>query len=180
MDNSDGLKFGLECSQDRGKYPDFFNIEIGSDFHLNEKPNYYAVINNPREVIIEITSFRGSCAWAEHYYATIKADGIKICSKEIDAYKKEHVYHHGGYVCKEYSELPREKRDIWSIVYEINVVRHVSKEMLEENPDRWEGFEIGYPTTAFDTKKDAIAAAKKVIAARFSKEWKVRIDDLTK
>lgn len=178
MDKSDGLKFALECSNDQGKYPDFFNIEIGSDFHLETRPNYFATIDNPREIVIEITSFRGACAWAEHYYATIKADGIKICSREKEADGKEHIVIHGGYICQEYKDLPKEKKDIWDSCYQIDVMRHVSNEMIEDNPDRWEGYEVGWPTNAFDTKEDVLEAAKKIIAARFSKEWVVRIDDL--
>ena len=178
MEVNSELKFALESSQDKGQYPNVFSADLGSDFRLETKPEYFPVIKKPREVVIEITSFRGACAWAEHYYAEIHADGIDICSKEIKN-GKEYTVTHGGYVCEEYSRLPKEKKGIWDSYYSIEVTRPVTQEMINANPQRWDGYEAGFWTNAFDTKESVIEVAKRIVAARFTKDWVVKIDDLT-
>lgn len=178
MEKNSELKFALESSQDKGQYPDIFNADLGSDFRLETKPEYFPLIDTPRKVVIEITSFMGACAWAEHYYAEIRADGVSICSKEIRN-RKVQIVRHGGYVCEEYAKLPKEKKDIWDSCYSIEVTRPVTQEMINANPSRWENYEVGYWTNAFDTKESVIEVAKRIVAARFTKDWVVKIDDLT-
>lgn len=178
MEINDKLKKAIECSSDRGQYPNIFNINAGSDFHLESKPDWFCIINNPRKVTIELTSYKFVCGWAEHYYATIEADGIKVCSKEIDNKNQEHTITHGGYLGEEFEQLPNEKKDLWRGNYCIDVLHPLTQEMVEKNPRRWEGYKVGFLTNAFDTKESAITAAKEIVEARFMAGWELRINDL--
>lgn len=76
------LQEAVDSSYDRGRYPDFFPVNIGDDFKLESRPELFVQIPNPREVKIAITSYRGLCWDAVHYYATIDADGINRCCYE--------------------------------------------------------------------------------------------------
>lgn len=172
------LDFALKSSQDKGIYPDIFSVEIGSDFHLETRPELYPLIDTPRKVVIEITTFAGLCAGAKHYYAEIKADGIHICSKRIEN-GKEIVSRHGGYLGEEYKNLPNEKKSIWDSPYSIEVIRPVTQEMINKDPMRWEDCYIGYKTNAFDTMASVLEVAMKIVEARFTKDWVVEVRDLT-
>lgn len=178
MSTDDKLRIAIKHSCDRGKYPNIFNINTGNDFHLESKPDWLCVIDNPRKVTIELTSYKFVCGWAEHYYASIEADGIKICSREIDDKNEERITTHGGYLGQEFEQLPSEKKDLWRGNYCIDVLHPVTQEMIEKNPHRWEGYKAGDLTNAFDTKESAITAAKEIVEARFTKKWDLIINDL--
>lgn len=178
METNDRLLFALESSQDEGQYPDIFSDDLGKDFHLETKPEYFPVIATPRLIRMKISSFIGICGGAKHYYAEIQADGIKICSKEIRN-GKENIITHSGYVCEEYAKLPREKKDIWDSYYSIEVVRPITQEMINANPGKWKYCGVGSMTNAFDTKESALSVAQNIVNERFQGEWDVVIDDLT-
>jgi hypothetical protein len=73
-----------DLSYDQGCYPDFFPIDIGNDFKLSDNPELFVQMPNPRKICIEVTSYRGFCGGAVHYYAEIRADGIDICQRDDD------------------------------------------------------------------------------------------------
>jgi len=169
----------MQCCMDRGDLPEFFDINIGKDFHLETRPEYFCEIKQPRTIRIEITSYRGVACGAMHYYARLIADGIYIYSYEKGSGGKVSKVSHGGYVCEEFSKLPRDKKAIWSLCYEIEVMRILTQEEIDADPVRWEYYDAGYPTNAFYTKEEAIARAKEIIKARFDVDWVVKIDDMT-
>lgn len=167
------LQEAVDQSYDHGSYPDFFPVTIGDDFKLESRPELFVRIPNPREVRIEITSFRGISWNAVHYYAKINADGIKRC------YKNEEggicgVY---GYLGEEFNSLPRDKKAIWGGNYEIEVARPVTKKDIAKDPRRWERYTPGDNTNAFNTAEEAEEMAKAVVKARFGEGWKVVIDN---
>lgn len=55
--------------------------------------------------------------------------------------------------------------------YRIEVLRHVTKEEIEQYPVRWRGYEPGDTTNAFYTEKEAFEQAAKIAKARFGKGW---------
>lgn len=176
------LKYALDHSLDMGPFPDVFPEDYGMDFHLDEHPDWFPKKRirsdkKERSCTISITSYSGYCAGAIHYYATIKADGISICSISKDENGKEHTTSHGGYLGKEFEQLPREKKAEYNGVYEIDVNRFVTKKEIEEDPKRWEHYEEGDKTNAFSTKKEAKDTALKVAKARFPKGWKIEVVD---
>ena len=167
----------LDCCLDRGELPKFFDIEIGKDFRLESQPDYHAEIREPRKVKIIVSTFRGICVGAIHYYVTIEADGIHIYSLENNKYGKVSRVYHGGYLSDEYKKLPREKRAVWSSVYKIKVGRILTQQEIDEDPIRWENYDDGDFITAFVTKQEAINQAKKIVKARFDIDWVVEVID---
>ncbi|HJC17122.1 MAG TPA: hypothetical protein H9937_04050 [Candidatus Alistipes stercorigallinarum] len=163
-------------SWDQGVYPLFFSSEVGCDFKLESHPDYFCVVNSPRKVKIKISSFLGVCAEARHYYATIIADGIDICSFEQIGSDIRRI-NHGGYLGEEFENLPTYKRDLYSSFYRIDVCRTLSASDISKYPERWVGYYEGCMTPAFDTKFSAIRRAKAIVAARFSSAWKVEIEE---
>lgn len=172
------LDEAVKCCIDRNNYPAFFKIDVGRNFHLETKPDYYCEINDFRNVKIEITSFRGVSCGAQHYYAKIIADGIKIFSYEKGTGGKVRKVYHGGYVCDEYSKLLK-NNPLWDLFYEIEVCRPLTQQEIDEDPERWEYYDAGQLTNAFYTKEEAIKQAKDIIKARFDVDWIIKIDDLT-
>lgn len=169
----------LDCCQDNGKLPEFFDLEIGKDFRLETRPDLHAEIKIPRKIEIVVTTFRGVAAGAVHYYSTILADGIHVYSLEKNKDGKVSKVSHYGYLCEEYKKLPREKEAVWSSVYEIEVGRLVTQKEIDEDPIRWEGYYDGWFTNAFATKQEAIKQAQKIVKARFDSGWVVEVIDRT-
>lgn len=170
------LQEANDHSFDRGRYPDFFPVNIGNDFKLESSPELFVKIPTPRNVKIEITSFRGISWNAVHYYGTIKADGIKIlCYQDYDGTKR--LFSVGGYLGEEFNKLPQEKKSVWSSNYEIEVARQLTKDDIDNDPHRWEGYDPGDYTNAFNTAEEAEEMAKAIVAARFSEEWQIIIDN---
>ncbi|MBQ8709363.1 MAG: hypothetical protein IJ550_02110 [Bacteroidaceae bacterium] len=171
------MKEVMSYCMDRYDYPQFFDINIGKDFKLETKPDYNAEVREPRRVVIKISTYRGVSSGAIHYYAKIEADGIKICSNVIERNGQIRKIYHGGYICDEYNNLPRRQKAIWGSSYEIEVGRILTQEEINSAPLRWEYYEAGFLTNAFYSKREAVERAKEIVAARFSKEWVVEIED---
>nr|DAY69972.1 MAG TPA: hypothetical protein [Caudoviricetes sp.] len=166
------LQEAVDLSYDRGRYPDFFPVNIGDDFKLASRPELFVQIPNPRKVRIEISSFRGASCGAVHYYADIIADGIN--RRYYEEYNGEkRLFGAYGYLGEELDNLPREKRDIWGGNYHIGVAREVTQDEIKRNPQRWEHYDPGDHTNAFNTAEEAEATALAIVYARFSEEWKV-------
>lgn len=172
------LQEAVDLSYDRGRYPDFFPVNIGDDFKLESCPELFVKIPNPREVRIQITSFRGISWNAVHYYATIEADGInRLRYEDYDGTGTKRPVSVSGYLGEEFNSLPREKRDIWGANYHIEAAREVTQEDIKNDPQRWEHYNSGDRTNAFNTAEEAEATARAIVSARFSEEWKVTIDN---
>lgn len=167
------LQEAVDQSYDQGCYPDFFPVNIGDDFKLESRPELFVIIPNPREVRIEITSFRGISWNAVHYYATIEADGINRCYED----EEKRLFNTSGYLGEEFNSLPREKRDIWGGGYRIEVARPVTKQDIADDPERWEHYAPGDNTNAFNTPEEAEEVAKAIVMARFGEGWKVVINN---
>lgn len=151
----------VNLSMDRGNYPDVIPVDFGNDLILKTKPEIKVRIDNPRKVKIDITTFG-----VTHYYADIIADGVDII-EESD----EGCVIHGGYICKEYSEICEKNRGKYDSQYRIEVLRQVTKEEIEQYPVRWEGYEPGDTTNAFYSEEEAFIQALKIAKARFGNGW---------
>lgn len=171
------LQEAKKYSMDNGCYPLFFTTVVGLDFKLKTRPELYAKVDNPRKVLIEISSFRGICGWAVHYYARIKADGIIICD-DVQTEKGIQTRYLYGYLGEEFNVLPEHQKDLYSPKYTIEVCRDVTAKDLEQNPIRWDGYHVGDKTNAFDTEYAAIRRAQSIVKARFSKFWQVSVEKI--
>ncbi len=119
-----------------------------------------------RCVKLEITTFREVSWGAMHYYGKMIADGIdfKCLDKEgmtISNYgaKKIHPFYQ------------------WR--YEFELKRPTTQEEINNDPDRWRGYDPGDFTSSFDTKEEIIALAKECFKMRFTGEWELWVDDCT-
>lgn len=179
------LEFALEHSRNYGPghFPEVFPLDFGMDFHLETKPELYPEINysynrkNPenkeRTVKLEISTFRGVCWEAMHWYGKLRADGINIIEEHIDTDGKTHKMSVGGYICDEYKNM--KNKEHYDSYYDFEITRPITKEDVEKYPDRFEADFIGYATNAFYSIDEIIKIAKKVAAARFP-DWKFVIE----
>ena len=168
------LEWAKEHSSDQGKYPDVFSNETGFDLVIPGHSEFYIKKRNERLIKIRISSFIGICAEAVHYYANIEADGVYIC--KIDENGKERCI--GGNICKEYDNLPNEVKDTASWFYKIEVVKILTQEMIDNDPERWRGYRPGWKVNAFNSPEEAIETAKRVAKARFDGDWTIQVDEL--
>lgn len=180
------LEFALEHSRTHGsgKFPDVMPLDFGMDFHLETKPELYPEINysynfkqpevKERTVKLKISTFRGMCWEAVHYYGKLQADGIDIIEEKVDNDNKIHKMHVGGFICEEFRNMPNKCfYDSW---YNFEILRPVTQEEIDKDPDRWYEYEAGWTTNAFETKAEIINIAKKVAATRFP-GWKFVIEE---
>lgn len=154
-----------------GKYPLQFNIPlILQGFSVPNHPEYYAKLpDNPR-LRVEITSYRDITPGAIHFYATIKADALKLC-KMVDGRE----WNCGGFICKEWEQMPKEITDMFCVGYRIEVVRPVMQEEIDKDPVRWECYRAGDKTPAFETRESATAVAVQIARLRFP-GWKIEVE----
>lgn len=124
---------------------------------------------NPREVQLEITSFRGAIG-GKHYYANIIVQDISnVITYSNDP---ERI----GYSCFGYMdgyEIPEEFKN-----FSIPVNRPITTAELKgsKNPNsRFYGYYEGDLVNAFDTEKEAILAGLFVIKEMFTGDWMVEI-----
>lgn len=166
------IQKALEASRDQGNFPDVFPIGFGADIKLKTKPEYKISVCEPRTAIIRITTYRGICGWASHYYASIEAEGISFQEE-----KDGHIITHGGYICEEYSELCKNLGYIPDSLYRIDIVRSLTQQDIDSDPIRWEGYYVGDKVNAFYKAQDAINTAMNVVKVRFP-DWTVKIEKL--
>ena len=169
------LEWALEHSWDHGKYPDVFTENTGMDFSIPGRPEYFVEKCRDRKIKINITSFRGICCGAMHYYASIEADGVQICRQEQGG---RYVWCM-GYLGEEHKKMPHEQKDVATPIWKIDVERDVPPEEMVKDPERWIGYHVGSHTPAFLNKEEAIETATRIIKARFQGDWKIVIDDMT-
>ena len=101
-----------ECCYDLGKQP--YEIPDSYGEGIVGKEYYTAKEKRPREVMLEITSFRGICGGAVHYYGTLKAYRPKI-------HKEGSNYCHCGYL-----------GDDTSLFKDLNIVIELWRYITEE------------------------------------------------
>lgn len=91
-----------------------------------------------RKIFAEITSYRGMCAGARHYYCRINSYIRNV--SESGSYAFGYL---DGY------KIPQEFTGI-----DVELGRKVTAEMIAADELRWDGYNPGYMTNAFDTKED--------------------------
>ena len=157
---------------DMGKYPIKFNKNFGKDIQIPNHPEYFIHIKDNPIVKIELTSYRGTDPGAVHYYAKIIADSPSVCSMENNK-----IVVHRGCICDEFKKMPEEVRDMLSSSINIFVQRLVTQYDINKDPQRWNGYEVGWQTEAFYTKKSALVTAMKIVKYRFGNDWKVVVNE---
>lgn len=150
-----------ECCGDLGRIP--YEIPDSYGEGIVGKEYYTAKEERPREVKLEITTFRGICGGAEHYYGTLKVRGAHI--------KKEGEKGcFGGYLGEDTPLF----NDI-DIVIEL--YRYVTDAEQKNDPHRYKDMKT---SNGWYAKAPIIEFAKEVFKARFNGDWKLVIKDYTK
>lgn len=148
---------GKKFQDDRGN-----TYKVESDI-IPASPNvdYYGFsdVGGYRQVICDITSYRGSIG-AMHYYGSLKVRGDNYINKD-------------GHSCSGYVEkfAPKEGKD-----FKIELYTFVTKEDKENWARNYDGFEVGDMYPGFLREEDVIKAAKEVFLASFVGKWVLRID----
>lgn len=150
---------------DRREYPEVFSDTDGFDISI---PGFITKCPElPRTIKLEVTTFCGISWDAIHYYGNIYVEGI-IFSKENDPNTIT--------ICKKTFDKEKEN-PLAGDSYHIELVRPVTIEEIESNQARWDGYEIGMNTNAFNSPEEVIALAKEICKARLKGNWILKIID---
>ena len=157
------------CRNNGANIPDVVPVDFGVGIKFkDDKGIEYTTA--PRDgwhgtVRADITSWRGISVGAIHYYAKIRIfepnliyieDG-KECRASIGGYFDRHK--------------PNDAKDI-----DIEVVRKLTSKEIEDDPERWRGYDVGDLTNCWEDEAELIAMVKKIIRNRF-KGWKYEIEN---
>ncbi len=149
-------------------YPDVFSDTCGLDIlMLKEKLHAvkswgYTKGNPKRRATLNISTFRGISIGAIHYYGTIVIQGVNM----------------------EYDGTPGHSRMILDrniplahYTYEIELNRSLTKEEINEDPERWgDYYEEGDLTNCFEKISDLLILAKEIFEKRFIGDWAFTVD----
>lgn len=161
------IKEAMEHCLDMGYFPEVFKDDVGLDITIPgfiTKPSWFG---EEREVKLVVSIYRGISWDAVHYYGSLQVRGVHFSNEAEPRYIT---------VCEETRKAEREN-SLASSRYDIDVVRPVTQEEIDENRGRWSGYKAGDKTNAFYTKSEIIDLAKQICKARFEGNWKLIIDD---
>lgn len=153
------IESGFDISTVAGVIPQ----NIGEGFQFNLYGETYTTRGSytkdkKRRVEIEIRSFRGFCWDAVHYYATLYIYVDNVCGdSSVSGYL-------GGIV------IPNEYQTIKG-----EFVRPLTQKEKDEYPDRWDYYQVGDLTNAFESLQDIESLIENLKKKFSSKEWKVEI-----
>ena len=124
-------------------------------------PKGYTFRQHSRDIRIEVTTFRGTCLGAVHYYCTIHFFGPSLCDKDGNS----------GFG----AGWPK----IGSIFgwNRMEVHRPVTAEDLADKYADWTGYHVGDMTYRWDDTQNAIECAKRIIELRFKNYGEVEVRD---
>lgn len=141
-----------------------WNIGSGVEYIQNEVRHFVKDPKAPREVFLEITSWRGISPEAIHYYGKLHFWGLSV----IEEGKED-----SGYST---SYFGKELKSIQST--DVKLTRLVTKRDLKMDKGRtFEGFRLNSHTNRFDTKKDVIKRGKEIFQKFFGEGWKLKVED---
>ena len=153
------IESGFDISTVAGVIPQ--NIGEGFQFNLNGET--YTTMGSytkdkKRQAEIEICSFQGFCCDAVHYYAKLY---IYVDNVGGDSVISGYL---GGI------EIPNEYQTIKG-----EFVRPLTQKEKDEYPDRWDYYQVGDLTNAFESLQDIESLIENLKKKFSSKEWKVEI-----
>lgn len=159
----------IENCNDFGPYPEVFNMDAlpCMDVKIPDRPDLKVVAPCNYDVLIILSSFRGICPGAVHYYATIEAQQPYFTDGECMI---------GGYISEGWSAMPREITGMIGGVYKIEVTHKLTQDDIDNDPERWEGYVAGDDTNCFENLEQLLALAVGIVKLRFP-GWQVKIED---
>lgn len=161
------IREAVEHCYDRKDYPEVFDDNVGLDIII---PGFitkgsWLRKDEPRTITLDVTTYRGVSWDAIHYYGNLHVEGIYF-SPENDPTTIT--------ICKE-THKAEDENPLASGHYNIELIRKLTQEEIDKDPIRWEGYDAGWDTNAFDTPQQVISLAKEVCKARFHGNWVLKI-----
>lgn len=160
------------CRDRRSGYPVVFDKSYGLDVVIPNHPEYKVEPPQRYVATIRVSTFRGVSMGAIHYYGRIEATAPEITC--IGSRGEKCTI--GGYICEEWKKMSDEEKKFVGERYEIELVRPVTQNEIDEDPDRWYGYDAGDKTNGFYSKEEIFSLAKKIIEYRFP-GWEIELDD---
>jgi len=119
--------------------------------------------NLNRKIIVEITSYKGISWDAIHFYGKLIVDGVYQATLSNPEKPKN---------------LSFEQEKTYPLLnykYEFKIKRHLTKEEIEKDPQRWECYDEGDLTQGYEKLDELIKDVKEIIKLRFTGDWDVYI-----
>ena len=151
-----------ECCYDLGKHP--YEIPDSYGEGIVGKEYYTGKEKRPREVMLKITSFRGVCFGAVHYYGTLKA-------------YRPNIHKEGSNNCY-YGYLGDDTKLFKDLNIVIELCRYITEEEYKTDPNRYDK-DMNVTNCWYD-KAHIVKFAKEVFNKRFKGDWKLIIKDYTR
>lgn len=142
-----------------------FPQEVGEGYEFEHNGVPYTTRGNrkdgKREIVFEITSFVGTCWNARHYYCRAHVWNNIINKKN-------------GYTCYGTIErkIPYDKRTSY-----FDLCFPLTREMIKEDPERWEGYGEGDNCTAFPSKESITELIEKM--KPYFEGWEITTEDMS-
>lgn len=159
------LEQALAHCRDNYNYPQVFDINCGLDVIIPElKLHAEKAWKDKRSVTLEISSFQGMCSDAIHFYGKIHIRGVNMVFDEkpnSSTFVDGDKYPLGGYT------------------YEIEIIRQITDEERESDPERWEYYIGDSPTNAFETVEELVKVFREICNNRFQGEgWEFLVQSV--
>ena len=150
-----GEPLSLKCD----KFPDVIDFD---ELEKIKPPRGYRIKVYSRDLKIEISSFRGICPGAVHYYCKIRFNGPDLVRKSDNS---------TGFG----AGWPKKGRIFGLQSMDVN--RPLMEEDLADKSVDWEFYKVGDMTHRWYDIPNAIACARKIIELRFRNYGEIEVED---
>jgi hypothetical protein len=162
----DNLAIAISHCRDQDIYPEIFprDYGIGITFKDDDGKEYTTIYEHDHDtqrVTLSISSFMGS--GGIHFYGRLRVGDPLLLSMENGGEKRSWI---SGYFNR---FKPKECQGV-----DIELIRPVTKEEINADPDRWEYYRKGDSTNAFRSERELISVVTLVFKERFKDRWILR------
>lgn len=113
--------------------------------------------NKPRELRLEISTFKGVSMDAVHYYGSLVSNSTQF-------------YENGGGGNLISSAFPKASQGV-----KVNVTSPLTQDEFNRDPLRWETWKVGNYMNAYTTEDELKDVARKIFNQHFDEGWKLKI-----
>jgi len=164
------LEDALKHCRDRAVYPAVFDITSGIGLHVEDRGckmhttrlHKRKAEGIEREVLLKITTWRGTSMNAMHWYGKVEVDGVEcVVDDEKD-------------VCSSCSE---KEYPLCQSSYRFELLHILTQEEIDSDPQRWDYYDAGADVNGFESQQELIELFAEIARLRFSGEgWKFMVE----